>query len=472
MPQGEVSVNECAPQARRSAPAVDVRQGPSGLPPGAIVLHVGPPKSGTTTIQAVASRNREKLLAAGVRYPGSTFNHRIQISALMGRQTGWGDGARQQPLSHWQRLVDEVRSETERRILLSSEFVSECDDDQAARFRAELGPDLHVVVTLRCYAEMLASGWQEYVKTGSPRTLDTWLRDTLAGPTSRTSPGFQRRSDYAGLIRRWVHLLGPQNVTVVMADRRHPHQLTDAFADLLCVPRGLFRPNEADRLTFNRSLTLPEAEMFRAMNVLVRTHEIADSRHYDRMVRGGAVARVQRTRTPGPLEPPVLLPAWAARRAARRAEEFVEGIAATGCRIVGDLEALKTPAPVRPRTPEVSVVPVGVAAQALAGALAASIGQDVLFGAREGFDLTPASAAGAKTSSPVPSPGAGSWRRAHRDLAAVPTPDLLRAALVRPLVECRRAVQAAARGELALHVRIPRLRNGASVRRDGQRPRR
>jgi hypothetical protein len=396
------------------------------LPPGGVLLHIGPPKTGTTAIQAVGFRNRAQWLEAGVRYPGTTFNHRVAVSALMGRTTGWGSGEKLPGIGAWKKLQAEIDADPERRVLVSSEFVSECDDAQARRFADALGGRLHIAVTVRGYAATLTSSWQELVKVGSRHPFENWLRGVLADPPDLTmSPTFQRRSDLGLVVGRWVSLLGPDRVTVIVGDKARPAQLLDAFADLLGLPYEAMRVREQEDTLRNRSLSLPEAEMIRAMNVIVRSHEGASSStYYDTFVRGGAVARMQHMRRPGPAEPGVLLPEWAAGRAAARARAYVAAVEATKCRVVGDLAAvLCAPVPTCPALPAVHYVPVEAAAEALAGAFSGAMGKRAFFG--QDLGQVKGGTTGGGT---VPAPAVSrrdELRKAYRATAEVATPTLV-----------------------------------------------
>lgn len=411
------------------------------IPPGAVLLHIGPPKTGTTAVQSAAFRNRAAWLEAGVRYPGKAFNHRVAVSALMGRTTGWGSGEKLPALGAWRRLRAEVDADPGRRALISSEFVSECDDEQAARFHDAFGDRLHVVMTVRGYAATLTSSWQEFVKVGSVHPFESWLRGVLSDSDGRMTPTFQRRSDHGVVVARWVKLVGADRVTVVVGDKQRPTQLTDAFADLLALPRHLMRFQEDRGVLRNRSLSLAEAEMIRRMNAIVRSHEgAASSTYYDSIVRGGAVARIQHMRRPGPEEPTLLLPKWAAERARERAKGYADAVLATGCRIVGDLEQVLTAeVPTCRRVPDVHYVPVEAAAEALAGAMSGAMGKRAFFGANLA-DIPGATVGGGTVPAPVPS-RREVWRRAYRSTADLPTSTLLAVVASRQVVRARAAVR-------------------------------
>src|SRR3954465_13397921 len=90
------------------------------LPAGSRLLHIGLPKTGTTTLQRGAAVNRASLGAQGVCYPGQEFNHRDAVTALMQRPLGWRDnGATLHDRRVWDRLLDEVQTAAADRTFIS-----------------------------------------------------------------------------------------------------------------------------------------------------------------------------------------------------------------------------------------------------------------------------------------------------------------------------------------------------------------
>lgn len=355
------------------------------LPERARLLHIGLPKTGTTALQLAAGRARSELLAHGVRYPGRADNHREAVSALMGRELGWhARGGYRPPLRLWKRLMAEVEHDQQRRIWISHEFASECDDEMAQRFVDSIGPRLHVVVTLRGFADLLGSSWQQYVKSGYRHPFDRWLRRILSDPPHpRTTPTFYRRNDQAAIVNRWTRLAGAENVTVVIGDKARPNLLTDAFCDLLGIPRGMLVAPKTG-LAANRGMSMAEAEVLRGFNHAIRGNEI-DWRDYAAMIRNGAVARLLQSRVPTPEEGKMVLPRWAADRALAKAEEYARAVEASGARVVGDLETLYAPVATlrRRRRRPVEQVPTEIAVQSLAGMMSASMGRGADFNLSE-----------------------------------------------------------------------------------------
>nr|WP_294691372.1 hypothetical protein [uncultured Friedmanniella sp.] len=351
------------------------------LPAAARLLHIGLPKTGTTALQSTAQARREALLEHGVLYPGGGLNHREAVSALMGRRWGWmGPGAIVPPMAHWERLMDAVQRESSRRIWISHEFASEADDEMAARFASELGERIQVVVTLRPFAAILGSSWQQYLKGGTTHTFDYWLRSVLADPPKQTvTPSFHRRNDQAGVIRRWAAAAGADHVTAVVVDKARPTQLTDAFEALLDLPSGFLVDRSLGGLRANRSMSVQESELMRRVNLAIKGQGVEWSQ-YEALLREGGIARMLEARVPDERETMLSLPTWAAERASELGRQYAESIAASGVRVIGDLDVLAAPvagSSERPATPK--SVRLDVATEFIVGTLSAGLGRGAFF---------------------------------------------------------------------------------------------
>jgi hypothetical protein len=363
----------------------------AALPVGTPLLHIGIPKTGTTTIQRSAAYHRQQLLEHGVCYPGTSLNHREAVSALMSRSLGWKNSEQTPAMAVWNRIEREVKTTTADRSLVSHEFACESTDEQAHRFLEALGPKTHVVITLRGFADLLGSSWQQYVKAGYQKSYAAWLKAILGDRSKlHTTPTFYQRNDQAAIVQRWVRAAGVDNVTVVIADKRHPDQLTNAFEDLLDLPRGLLAALPAGGYAANRSLSAAEAELVLRVNKAFRDQDYTWDRYSD-LMRHGLIARMQENRRPGPDEPMLTLPTWAAKRALAQAERYADAVAATGCRVIGDLSALTAPVRTVPKIERPTQIPADAAYEAIAGLLSAEDGRGAF------FDRPPEGVQGAKT---------------------------------------------------------------------------
>jgi hypothetical protein len=318
------------------------------LPAGARLLHIGPPKTGTSALQYSLHRARATLLDHGVLYPGTEVNHYRAAYAFMGRRDVRNPGAhhrswvsqigRVPPMSEWTELMREVEAEPQLRAVISHEAISRSSATMARAFVAQLGADrTHIAITLRPPATLLPSRWSELVKEGATDdTFDQWLRRVYGRSHAPLSAAMRRYLDQAGLVERWAGVVGPDRVTVIIADRQDKRLLADTFEALLGLPPRTLALAEASS-TANRSLTAPEAEVIRRLNTRLGHRAASTWRSYVKAVRTDLIDRALARRTPGPQEPRLQLPDWAARLAAADGRRYADRIAASGVRVVGDL---------------------------------------------------------------------------------------------------------------------------------------
>src|SRR3954452_8721099 len=104
------------------------------LPEGARLLHVGPQKTGTTSIQVALAEARDQLSAHGVHYP--TGDHRR-------RRAGWAlglpGGPKDVPIEEWDDLVAEVRGAGPVRVCVSDENFARAESQVVERIARDLG---------------------------------------------------------------------------------------------------------------------------------------------------------------------------------------------------------------------------------------------------------------------------------------------------------------------------------------------
>ncbi len=133
------------------------------LPDGSRLLHIGPHKTGTTTVQAALHQSRAALADRGVHFAGGNA-HPIQAAmaasgqALPTLQATDGE-------TRWRELVDEVTASRARITVLSSEFFSDAPAERIDGILQALDPRrTQVVFTLRPLCRILPSQWQQYMQ--------------------------------------------------------------------------------------------------------------------------------------------------------------------------------------------------------------------------------------------------------------------------------------------------------------------
>ncbi|MFF2130076.1 hypothetical protein ACFVW1_32805 [Streptomyces olivochromogenes] len=350
------------------------KSAPTPLPRGTRLLHIGPHKTGTTSIQGALFAAKDAMAGHGVDFPAHSRHPMEAALAVCARPGMMGDARPTE--RHWQRLVDAVHATGRRTSVVSSEFFADAPDDEAiARIVDDLGRRqgrdqgrVHVLVTLRPLARIMPSQWQQYVQNGLRMGYEDWLEHMLRkAPYEKPNPSFWRRHRHDRLVERWVRVVGAENVTVVVVDDRDRDGLMRTFESLLGLPDGLLVPVPD---TANRSLTLAETEMLRKLNREFRGNGLPDE-VYSRMVRGGAVMHMKNACRPAPDDARITTPRWALEAAAGIGAEMAGRIAAMGVRVLGD-PALLSVVPSVASAEEAGPPRIDpeVAAHALYGALA------------------------------------------------------------------------------------------------------
>jgi hypothetical protein len=305
------------------------------LPAGTRLVHIGPHKTGTSSVQSAFHRARRAAAKHGVHYAGP---NRQPLSAAKAATTAHPTRADRPALRPWRELVREVRSATAQRVVISSEWLADAEPLAIQRIVDDLdAARVHVVVTVRPLAGILPSQWQQYVQAGTTMAYEPWLRGVLAESPDVT-PTFWRRHRHDELVARWAAVVGVDRVTVVVADDRDHSAVLRAFERLVGLPSGLLVA-ENDRA--NRSLTTAEIELVRAMNVALDGHGV-DPTLRQTLVLFGA-ARNLKLRPPDRAEPRIQTPTWADESIAAAARGMVTGLRASGVRVVGDLDQLAAP---------------------------------------------------------------------------------------------------------------------------------
>jgi hypothetical protein len=341
---------------------------PPPVPAGTRLLHIGPHKTGTTSLQAALWTARESMTEQGVRLAGRSRNPVGAARAVVGQASSYSE--KPPPIREWRQLVHDVERASEPRVVVSSEFFAHADEAAVRRIVMDLDPSrLHVVVTLRPLARIIPSMWQQNVQAGKRQSLDRWLHTLFPEPGASPNASFWTLHRHDELVRRWASVVGTANITAVVVDEGDHAYVLRAFESLLGLRPGTL---VLERDLANRSLTYGEAEAVRAFDVAFRK-DGGDRATHARVMRYGA-AQHMKGRVPGPTEGPIALPAWAIPRISETGRDIGDHIAASGIRVIGDLSALAmTSAPSRALDADGEGLPDPSAPPAVAAAMSLGI---------------------------------------------------------------------------------------------------
>jgi hypothetical protein len=310
-----------------------------------VYLHIGPHKTGTTSLQNALLRENARLKALGVEYivTGGRGNANFSARAIRNKPTQKLDSAVAVPRRYWTDIVRAARSSTATVCIISGEGFADCDNDEIALIAHELAPgQLRIVLTLRPIAKILPSQWQQYVQnammTGS---FDDWLSESLDRFDRMNSivdpEGFWRRHRHDQLVARWKQADAYGTPIVVVADESKPTEIMNAFERLLGIPLGTLVSGSN---LVNRSLTLPEIELVRAYYNLLHTQGF-ESRVFRRGISVRPALYLKEKRTPTANEMKVQIPTSMVERVRSVADQIVDGLARQQIEIQGNLEHLR-----------------------------------------------------------------------------------------------------------------------------------
>ncbi len=357
------------------------------IPEGHALFHVGLPKTGTSSLQHAMWAQATALLERGVFYPAAPGarlkHHHVEAAGnAMFRlpedgpaPSGWVKRAKP-----WDALMKVAAKSKAPRLVISAENASRASTAQVGPLVESLPRPAHVVITLRNFAELMPSMWQQRVRGGlEATTFDDFTRVVLAGkPDPLLHAHVQRRFDTANLIADWAQAVGADNVTVACVDKREPTLIFDLFNAMLGLPQGLLVRDPETPL--NRSMSYVETELARQVILATEGFGFTREERNTFLLRAG-FRRVQEVRVPPADEAPIRLTKAAVARAAEIAAEQAQQVKASGVRVVGDLDAFTARADHLVGTnPTVESVPTDLAVDMVIGGVLRALERNPLTG--------------------------------------------------------------------------------------------
>lgn len=336
------------------------------LPDDTRLVHIGPHKTGTTTLQGAFHLARREAAKQGVHYAGPNRQptHAAQAIAAM------REGAEPPGIRAWRHLVGEVMKAKEPRVVISSEWFADARREGIRRVAMDLDQArVHVAVTLRPLGRILSSQWQQLAQAGWSLPYDRWLEAIFHNPAGTDGARFWQRHAHDRLIERWAEVFGPDRLTVVVADDRDRGALLRAFERLTGLRHGtLVAPDDRQ----NRSMTAAEIDLVRALHMALRELGIDSPTRLNLVLFG--VAGQLKLRWPDAAEARIETPRWALEESATVARAAVTAIRSSGVRAIGDLDSLSAidGPPHRPAKPLDDGAWAQLTAQASMGILGAS----------------------------------------------------------------------------------------------------
>lgn len=253
-----------------------------------LVIHIGPHKTGTTSLQRLLYDNRKALQKVSVDYVGSRLNHHLEALSLMRREGLDGSVPAAQ---HWKRLVRAVEESTAQVRIISSEHLSFAEPSDLDRIvNAFSGFHVRVLVTARPLERVVPSLWLHFAQTREFPELRPWVASLFDGHGVDNSVWASQRYDY--LVERWSVVDAASEPTVLVPTLNHVEFARNVEA-ACWIPRGTLHPG---RTFENPRLTQSEVEFSRVFETAIRNSGYPNGVYVGR--RRIAPSRVMRSQGP------------------------------------------------------------------------------------------------------------------------------------------------------------------------------
>lgn len=174
-----------------------------------VYLHIGIPKTATTTIQKSLFENKKALLSSGYLYPDTgitDFGHHNlarELSHFQGQQSKFIPGK-----GTLDELVDEIDSSKVQNIIISSEVFAPLNEGGINILKNKLSNyNVRIIIYLRRQDHFLFSHWAQGVKYMTiVAPFNEWVKGRLS--ENKAMPV----ANYKHLLKKWSSAFGKQNI--------------------------------------------------------------------------------------------------------------------------------------------------------------------------------------------------------------------------------------------------------------------
>src|SRR5579875_3045077 len=229
-----------------------------------VYVHVGGPKTGTTYLQQLLFRNRDRLRESGMLYWGDAVRSHFWAAQDLRRVkfNGYKDP---HVAGAWKRMVADIERWPGPAIIDHELFAAASRAQINRAFDDLRFAEIHLVWTARDLARLLPAAWQERVKNRGTLTFHDFLKKVRAA-VNRTPPHpFWRFHDTPEVLARWGRGLPADRVHLITVPPPDAPQdlLWRRFAGVLGLDPDAY---DLEVARSNRSLGAAEAGVLRHLN--------------------------------------------------------------------------------------------------------------------------------------------------------------------------------------------------------------
>lgn len=295
-------------------------------------------KTGTTYLQHLMDDNRERLLEAGVLWPGEAWEQQTLAATDVMAATAGRAPRNPAAVGMWERLSTQMREHPGRASVFSMEYLSYADADQAARVVHSFPDhDVHVVLTVRDARYAVPAQWQTSCRMAGVVPLRRMVKAMAKPPDApnlgRAARLLQRTQGVPRMLDVWAPLVGAERTHVVTVPPKgsDPTLLWTRFASVLGIDPALCEPPSS---YVHTSLGHESTEFLRLLNVALG--EEARSRTVRQVKR----ALVRHLLERAEVETPIRLHRRGVALSSKWNRRVREAIVDSAAEVVGDLDDL------------------------------------------------------------------------------------------------------------------------------------
>jgi hypothetical protein len=231
-----------------------------------VFIHIGLPKTATSSIQSFLYDNSAFLDQHGYHYLQTGLNHNLKCHHDLVWKLGLHKGpsyVEEDIEKYKQEILDslsaEVANNQEKDLILSSELLTFIGDFQKLDPILEIfnGKEIKYILNLRRQDRFLESLYQQVVKDGVSDTFDEWFLKSRGV------------ANYNVLVRKLLQITAKENVIIDMFDSRIPNlHPTENFLLSLGFDKEYLKGFNIENIRENESLSREQIDKLQASNML------------------------------------------------------------------------------------------------------------------------------------------------------------------------------------------------------------
>ena len=193
-----------------------------------IFLHIGPHKTGTTSLQSWAQANEQVICKYGIFYPKSGRNTDGNHSSVAWSLSENGQAEN----GVFRSFLNEIENSSEPNILVSGEEFEYLGSDDIRKLKEELKEySVKIILTLRPQHEIIRSQYGEWIKQFL--TIDDF---SYFWRVHHKFPEY----NFTAMIMKWSEFFGLGNMIIISFDeaRRSKNGIISEFCHILKIPEN------------------------------------------------------------------------------------------------------------------------------------------------------------------------------------------------------------------------------------------